>query len=42
MVMFVAHIPLYVLARGAHIPSSWAADLTVGGLMLLLPFLAFP
>jgi hypothetical protein len=40
--MFVARIPLYVLARGAHVPSSWGADLTVGGLLLLLPFLAFP
>ena len=40
--MFLARIPLYALARGADVPSSWGADLTVGGLLLLLPFLAFP
>ena len=40
--MFLASIPLYVLARSAHIPARWGADLSVGGLLVYLPFLAFP
>ena len=40
--MFFASIPLYLLARDAHVPSSWDADLSVGGLLLRLPFMAFP
>jgi len=40
--MFLASIPLYVLARSAQVPSSWGANLTVGGLLDIVPFLAFP
>jgi hypothetical protein len=29
--MFLASVPLYVLARSARVPSSWGADLSVGG-----------
>jgi len=41
--MFVGSVALWVLARSTHPPSSWGADLTVGGLLgggVL--FLAFP
>src|SRR5215216_5059056 len=43
VVMFVASIPLCLLARSAHVPSSWGADLSIvglllgGGLFLLFP-----
>jgi hypothetical protein len=40
--LFVASIPLCILARSAHVPKSWGADLTVSGLLVFLPFLAFP
>ncbi len=42
MVMFVATIPVWYLARGADLPSSWRADVGVGGLMGGALFLAFP
>jgi hypothetical protein len=40
--MFVARVALYVLARAAPVPSSWGANLTVSGLLVFVPFLAFP
>jgi hypothetical protein len=40
--MFVASVPLFVLARSAHVPSSWDADLTTGGLLASGLFLVFP
>jgi hypothetical protein len=40
--MFVASVPLLVLARSAHIPSSWEANLTVGNLLGGALFLIFP
>jgi hypothetical protein len=42
LAMFVATIPLWFLARGADLPSSWRADLGVGGLVGGAFFLAFP
>jgi hypothetical protein len=42
LVMFVATIPLWFLARGADLPSSWRADLGIGGLVGGAFFLAFP
>src|SRR5688500_13396722 len=40
--MFVASVPLLVLARSAHIPSGWEATLTVGDLLGGVIFLIFP
>jgi hypothetical protein len=40
--MYVASVPMLVLARSADIPSSWEADLTVGDLLGELLFLIFP
>jgi hypothetical protein len=40
--MFVAGVPLLVLARSAHVPSSWDADLTTVGLLGSGLFLVFP
>src|SRR5918992_2574196 len=40
--MFVATVPLWILARSADLPSSWRADLGVGGLVGGALFLAFP
>jgi hypothetical protein len=40
--MFVTSVALYVLARSAPVPSSWGANLTVSGLLVFVPFLAFP
>jgi hypothetical protein len=40
--MFVATVPLWFLARGADFPSSWRADVGVGGLVGGAFFLAFP
>jgi hypothetical protein len=40
--MFVASVPLLVLARSAQIPSSWEANLTVGDLLGGVIFLIFP
>ncbi len=42
LTIFVAIIPLWFLARGAHVPSSWGADLSVGGFLGGVLFLAFP
>ena len=42
LAMFVATIPLWFLARGADLPSSWRADVGVGGLLGGFLFLAFP
>jgi hypothetical protein len=39
--MFVASVPLFVLASSAHVPSSWDADLTTGGLLASGLFLVF-
>jgi hypothetical protein len=40
--MFLSSIPLFVLIRSAHIPSSWDANLTVGDLLGGALFLIFP
>jgi hypothetical protein len=40
--MFLASVALYVLARSAQVPSSLSTDLTVSGLLVFVPFLAFP
>jgi hypothetical protein len=40
--MFVASVPLLVLARSADIPSSWEANLTAGDLLGGVIFLIFP
>jgi hypothetical protein len=40
--MFVATIPLWFLARGADLPSSWRADVSVGGLVWGALLLTFP
>jgi hypothetical protein len=40
--VFVGSVPLFVLARSAHVPSSWNADLTTGGLLASGLFLVFP
>ena len=40
--LFVASVPLFVLARSAHVPSSWDGDLTTGGLLASGLFLVFP
>jgi hypothetical protein len=42
LALFVATIPLWFLARGAELPSSWRADLSAGGLVGGALFLAFP
>jgi hypothetical protein len=42
LAIFVATIPLWFLARGADLPSRWAADLGVGSLVGGALFLAFP
>jgi hypothetical protein len=42
MVMFVASVALYVLARSAPIPSSLVASRTVIDLLISVPVLAFP
>jgi hypothetical protein len=42
LAMFVAIIPLWFLARGAQVPNSWGADLSVGSLLGGALFLAFP
>jgi hypothetical protein len=39
--LFLAGIPLYVLARSAQVPSSWAVNLTLVGLLGQMLFLAF-
>lgn len=40
--MFLASIPLCVLARSAHVPAGWDADLSLGGLVGGGLFLVFP
>src|ERR671920_1496869 len=40
--MFVANVPLYMLIRSAHVPSSWDVNLTVGNLLGGVLFLIFP
>jgi hypothetical protein len=40
--LFVGSVPLLVLGRSAHVPSSWDADLTTGGLLASGLFLVFP
>jgi hypothetical protein len=40
--MYVASVPLLVLARSADIPSSWEANLTLGKFVGGVPFLVFP
>jgi hypothetical protein len=42
LAMFVATIPLWFLARSTDLPSSWRADLGVGGLVGGAFFMAFP
>jgi len=39
---FVARVPLYVLIRSAHVPSSWDAGPTIGDLLGGVLFLVFP
>ena len=39
--MFVASFPLWGLARSANVPSSWAVNLTIGGLLGGVIFLVF-
>ena len=40
--MFVVSVALYVLARSAPVPGSGGASRTVSGLLIFVPFLAFP
>ncbi len=40
--MFLISVVLRLLARSAPIPVSWGADLTIAGLLVYVPFLAFP
>jgi hypothetical protein len=40
--MFVASVALHVLARSAPVPSSWGTSQNLSGLLLIVPFLAFP
>jgi hypothetical protein len=40
--VFVASVPLYVLARSAHVPGGWGADLSLGGLFGHALSLVFP
>ncbi|MDQ3863585.1 MAG: hypothetical protein M3317_08815 [Actinomycetota bacterium] len=42
VVMFVASVPLCLLARSAHVPSGWGADLSIAGLLAGGLFLLFP
>ncbi len=40
--MFVASVALYLPARSAPVPSSWGTSQNLSGLLLIVPFLAFP
>jgi hypothetical protein len=40
--MFVASAALHLLARSAPVPSSWGTSQNISGLLLIVPFLAFP
>ena len=42
LAMFLASVVLFVLVRSAHVPGSWGVDLTVGGQLGGVLFLAFP
>ena len=42
MILFVASLALCILARSAHVPSSWGANLSLAGLLGKMLFLAFP
>jgi hypothetical protein len=42
LAMYMTAIPLWFLARGADLPSSWRADLSIGGLMGEALYLVFP
>jgi hypothetical protein len=42
LAMFVASVALWLLARSTHVPSSWGADLSVGGMLVMVLFLPFP
>jgi hypothetical protein len=42
MAMFSVSIALFVLARSAQVPSSWSSSLTASGMLVSVPFLAFP
>lgn len=41
-VMFIAGFALFGLARAAEAPSGWSTSLTWSGLLVSVPFLAFP
>jgi hypothetical protein len=40
--LYVLTIPMCLLARSAHVPSSWRVDLTLGNLLAGASFLIFP
>ena len=40
--MFLASVALFVLARSAQVTSSWSTSFTMSGLLVFVPFLAFP
>ena len=42
VVLYLLSIPMFLLARSAHVPSSWRTDLTLGGLLGGASFLIFP
>src|SRR5215210_1397186 len=42
LAIFLANVVLFVLARSAHVPSSWGVDLSIGGQLGWALFLAFP
>ena len=42
LVLYLLSIPTCLLARSAHVPSSWGTDLTSGGLLAGGSFLIFP
>ena len=42
LLLFSATVVLFVAVRSAPLPARWASDLSVGGLLIYVPFLAFP
>ena len=42
MILFAASLALCILARAAPVPSSWGANLSLGGLLGKMLFLVFP
>ena len=42
LVLYLLSIPMCLLARSAHVPSSWGTDLTTSGLLAGGSFLIFP